>query len=229
MQKLLTICCILLLAMTACKKDYYKDGGLAEARYNGSIYDYLVKNPYLFDTVAYVVEKAGLKKMLMEDTVTFFSPTDDAIRDAMNELNNYRYLTAEDSVHLDDIDPAVWRRFLSLYILRGKYQAKRFARIDPKNVYAYPGINYVMESGYILNIGLIYQDYNGVEAVGARIIRVTDITYDPANFTNNPSVIVATSDIQPLNGVLHVFNIRHTLGFRGGEFTRIAEQYLQNK
>ncbi|NSL87880.1 fasciclin domain-containing protein [Chitinophaga solisilvae] len=217
------------LLSSSCKKDYYIDGGLAEARYHGSIYSYLKNNPYLFDTIAHVVEKAGLRKMLESDTVTFFSPTDNVIGEAMNVLNEYRYINVEDSVHMDDISPEIWRRFLSRYIIRGRYEARQFARVDPKNIYAYPGINYVMESGYVLNIGLIYQDYNNVEAVGARILRLTDITFDPLNFTNNPSIIVATSDIQPDNGVLHVLNMRHTLGFRLEEFVRVAEQYLQNR
>jgi hypothetical protein len=231
MRKLLPIAGILLLVglfIAACKKDYYLDGGLADPHYNGTIYDYLVKNPYLFDTVAYVIEKAGLKETLQNDSITFFSPTDQSIKDALEVLNEYRYLMAEDSVHLADIDPAVWRQFLSRYIIRGKYPAKRFARIDPVNVYAYPGINYVMDNGYILNIGLVYQDYNNVEAVGARLLLLTDITYDPATFSNNPAVIVSTSDIQPVNGILHVLNIKHVFGFRPGEFLRVAEQSLQN-
>jgi hypothetical protein len=229
MRKLLLLAGLLVVIASACKKDYYVDGGLANPYYKGSIYAYLKNDPYLFDTVAYVIERSGLKDMLDKDTVTFFSPTDDAIKSAMDDLNFYRYNNVEDSVHLEDIDPEVWKKFLSMYILPGKHLAKDFARVDPVNVYAYPGINYVMLSGYILNIGLIYQDYNGVEAVGARVIRVTDITYDPANYANNPSVIVATSDIQPYNGVLHVMNIKHTFGFRGGEFARVAEQYLLNR
>lgn len=230
MRKLLLLAGMLFLLLSACKKDdYYKDGGLADPFYKGSIYDYLKNNPYLFDTVAYVIERAGLKETLQNDSVTFFSPTDDAIKGAMDDLNSYRYYNVEDSVHLEDIDPAVWKRFLGMYIIKGKYLAKDFARVDPVNVYAYPGINYVMSTGYILNIGLVYQNYNGVEAVGARIIRVADITYDPSNYANNPSVLVATSDIQPVNGVLHVMNIKHILGFRGGEFARMAEQYLLNR
>ena len=232
MRKLFTLAGILLIAgllFSGCKKDYYIDSGLADPHYKGTIYDYLVQNPDLFDTVAYVVEKAGLKEMLQNDSVTFFTPTDQSIVDAMNDLNSYRHVMVEDSVKLADIPPKVWKKFLTMYMLKGKYTANKFARIDPVNVYAYPGINYVMNSGYILNIGLIYQNYNGVEAVGARILQLTDITYDPVTFANNPKVLVMTSDIQPTNGVLHVLNFRHAFGFRGGEFVRVAEQELQNQ
>ncbi|WP_298736953.1 fasciclin domain-containing protein [uncultured Chitinophaga sp.] len=216
-----------ILLLNACKKDYYVDGGLANPHYNGSIYDYLASNPYWFDTISYIIDRAGMKEMLQHDTVTFFTPTDDAVKVVMDALNDYRYYNIQDSVHLEDIDPEVWRHFLSMYVLKGKYLAKQFARVDQFNVYAYPGINYVMDGGYVLNIGLIYQNYNNVEAVGPRIIRLTDITYDPQNFQNNPSVVVATSDIQPNNGVLHVLNNNHVFGFRGGTFIRLAQQYLE--
>ncbi|MDR6569439.1 Fasciclin domain-containing protein [Chitinophaga ginsengisegetis] len=232
MRKLLPIAGILLitgLLLSSCKKDYYIDSGIADPHYKGTIYEYLVQNPDLFDTVAYVVEKAGLKEMLQNDSVTFFTPTDQSIVDAIDDLNEYRYRMVEDSVKLADIPPKVWKKFLGMYMLKGKYTANKFARIDPVNVYAYPGINYVMNSGYILNIGLIYQNYNGVEAVGARVLLLTDITYDPVTFANNQKVQVMTSDIQPTNGVLHVLNFRHNFGFRPGEFVRIAEQELQNQ
>jgi hypothetical protein len=232
MKKLLPIAGILLmgaLMLSACKKDYYVDGGLANPIYKGTIYDYLKNNPLLLDTIAYIVERAGLKETLQNDSVTFFSPTDDAIKMAMDNLNEYRYFNVEDSVFIDDINPAIWRQFLSMYIMDGRHFAKDFARVDPNNIYAYPGINYVMKSGYIFNIGLIYENYNGVEAVGARIMRITDITFDPTNFNNNPSSRVATTDIQPTNGVLHVLNIRHIFGFRPDAFFTMAENDLINR
>ncbi|MGO4290931.1 fasciclin domain-containing protein [Chitinophaga sp. RAB17] len=231
MRKLLPLAGILLLVglfISACKKDYYIDGGLADPHYNGTIYDYLVKNPYLFDTVAFIVEKAGMKDMLQNDSVTFFAPTDQSIGDALRALNELRYRMVEDSAQLSDIPGSVWRDFLLRYIMKGKHTANQFARVDPANWYAYPGINYVMANGYILNIGLQYQNYNGVEAVGARILLLTDITFDPVTFRNNPYVNVASSDIQPTNGVIHALNIRHTFGFRG-DFVRTAEQVLQNQ
>ncbi|WP_344978853.1 hypothetical protein [Compostibacter hankyongensis] len=216
----------ILLLGGSCTKDYFVNGGTADPHYDGSIYDYLANNPYYLDTVAWVVAHSSYKEILEKDSVTFFSFTDDAIRQAMDDLNDVRYYNVEDSVHLEDIPPEVWDHFLGMYIMRGRHLAKDFARVDPLNIYAYPGINYVMYNGYVMNIGLLYQDYNGVEAVGARILQLTDITYDPTNFRNNSSIRVASSDIQPVNGVLHVLNNHNIFGFRGGEFARVAEQNL---
>lgn len=218
-----------MLIWSGCKKAYFQDAGIANPHYNGSIYDYLAHQPYWFDTITYIIDHSGLKDVLQHDTVTFFSPTDDAVKQAMNTLNAYRYANLEDSAHLQDIDSTVWKYFLSMYILNGKHLAASFARVDPTNIFAYPGIDYIMYGGYILNIGLIYQGYSGAEAVGPRIISVTDITYNPANYRSCPTITVMTSDIQPTNGVIHVLNNSNILGFRSGEFARIAEQHLRAK
>ncbi|RFS25079.1 hypothetical protein DVR12_07800 [Chitinophaga silvatica] len=232
MRKLLPVIGILLIAAcftSSCKKDYYKDGGLANPKYNGSMYQYLEKsNTGLLDTIAYIVQRAGLKEVLEKEDVTFFCPTDQSIYTAMNALNGYRNRYYKDSLTLDQVPPIIWKKFLERYIIEGKHVAKQFARVDPNNIYAYPGINYISRNGFILNIGLIYQDYGGVEAVGARILRVTDINIDPSNFLSNPWVLVASSDIQPTNGVLHVLKIIHTFGFRG-DFTDAVEQALINQ
>lgn len=222
---------ILLLVLGAfassCKEEYFQDGGLADPVYPGTIYDYLQEHTDYLDTVAYVVERAGMDSLLSTAEVTFFSPTDDAIEQAMDALNLYRYRMAQDSVHLEDISPDIWERFLSMYVLEGKHMARDFARVDDQNIDSYPGINYFMLNDYIMNIGLIYADYQNVEAVGPRTIRLTDISVNPDDFNSNASVTVATSDILPSNGVLHVLSNQHIFGFRANEFVRIAEQDLQ--
>ncbi|WP_343704604.1 hypothetical protein [Chitinophaga sp.] len=224
----LALVCLVLLTQ-ACKKDYYVDGGLANPYYNGTIYDYLTEKTLYFDTIKQIIDLAGLKDMMTSDTVTFFAPTDDVIRVAMNDLNGQRYATMKDSVDIEDIGAEVWRKFLGMYIMQGKRVAGSFPRVSLENNNAFPGINYIMLDGYILNIGLEYTSYNGVEAVGPRILMVTDITYDPTNFKNNPKVKVVSSDIQPKNGVVHALSISHNFGFRRGEFVRIAGDYLKSK
>lgn len=222
----LVLICLVMFAQ-ACKKDYYVDGGMANPHYNGTIYDYLSEKKLYFDTIKQIVDLAGMKEMMTSDTITFFAPTDEVIRVAMNDLNASRYASMKDSVKMSDLGPEVWRKFLGMYIMKGKRVAGTFPRVNPENISAFPGINYIMMDGYILNIGLEYMSYNGVEAVGPRILTVTDITFNPSNFKDNPRVKVVSSDIQPKNGVIHALSISHYFGFRRSEFTRIAGDYLK--
>ncbi|RPE08537.1 hypothetical protein EGT74_15970 [Chitinophaga lutea] len=224
----LALCCLVLFSQS-CKKDYYVDGGKANPIYNGTIYDYLTEKTMYFDTIKAIVDLAGMKDMMTKDTITFFAPSDDVIRDAMNLVNLNRFIAGKDSVKISDIGQEVWRKFLGMYVMKGKHTAGTFPRVSYNNINAFPGINYVMLDGYILNIGLEYTTYNGVEAVGPRILYVTDITFDPTNFRNNPRVRVVSSDIQPKNGVVHVLSIQHNFGFRTDDFLRIALDYLNSK
>ncbi len=225
--------CMLFLAagcmlFSSCKKDeYYKDGGLANPIYNGTIYDYLTEKTLYFDSVKHIIDLAGMKDMFTNDTITFFAFTDDAIKAAMDDLNAQRFMNQEDSVKMEDLGAEVWKQFISMYILRGKRLAGSFPRMARDNIRAFPGINYIMLNGYILNIGLEYTNYRGVEAIGPRILYLTDVTFDPRDFRNNSNVRVASSDIQPRNGVIHALTYLHVLGFRGGEFRRVALDYLR--
>lgn len=228
-KRLLVLICGLAMLQACSKDDYYVDGGLADPVYNGTIYNYLEEKKLYFDTIKHIVDLAGLKDMFSNDTITFFAPTDDAVKQAMLAINAVRWSLDQDSVHIDDIGQEVWRKFLGMYIMEGKRVAGTFPRVNPDNISAFPGINYVMLDGYILNIGLVYTNYNGVEAVGPRLLQLTDITFDPSNFRNNPYVMIASSDIQPKNGVIHALKNNHLLGFRGGEFLRVALDYLNTK
>ncbi len=193
------------------------------------MYDYLTEKTLYFDSVKLIIDLAGMKDMFVKDTITFFAFTDDAIKEAMDDLNYQRFSNREDSVGIRDIGPEIWRQFISMYILRGKRLAGSFPRVDRDNIRAFPGINYVMLNGYILNIGLEYTDYRGVEAVGPRLLYLNDVTFDPTDFRKNNYVRVASTDIQPRNGVIHALHYQHTMGFRPAEFRRLALDYLRTK
>src|SRR5690606_14607239 len=76
----------------------------------------------------------------------------------------------------------------------------------------YPGQAYVSFQGRTMNIGVVYHDANGIKYTGYR-----QLLYSYVNdFVNNDltNAYVATSDIQPTNGVIHVLRfIDHKFGF----------------
>jgi uncharacterized surface protein with fasciclin (FAS1) repeats len=220
------LCSCAILFFTACKKEYFADTGTHKGIFAGSSVQYLGTNAILFDTVAYVVEKSGLQDVLSKEKVTFFAPTDRAVKSAMDYLNDYRFRAGKDSAQLTDIPPAVWRKFLSRYIIRGKYMARDFARRDELKLEAFPGQYFETLDGFVMNIGLIFSSYGGVDAVGPRTLRVTFI-----RDLTNPTVSriltdVASSDLQTDNGVVHVLMDGHVFGFDMEEFVETAELYL---
>ena len=72
---------LVLLSLLSCETKYnYIDSGLADGRFDGTIYDYLRSNSYDWDSTLLLVERAGLEglfqgKQTGYEKITFWGPT----------------------------------------------------------------------------------------------------------------------------------------------------------
>ena len=210
----------------SCQDDsYLVDGGTHQAEYDGSIYDYLNNMPdkHYFSKLVDIIDYAGLTNVLKDSTVTFFAPTDWSIMSSVNALSRrlYKY-EGQDSIHdLHQIKPEVWREFLSEYIIRDKYTLKDIPQIDTTKIEAYPGQGYYSYGGTPMNVGVVYYDANGVQYAGARQIIYSYVINPQGHVMKN--AYVATCNIQPRNGVIHVLRwYDHPFGFTQERFINAA-------
>src|SRR5690606_13309726 len=200
-------------------KSYLDDGGTADPYYNGTIMHFLESRPDLFKDLVEVINYAEMEDAFDRDEITFFAPTDWSIQRSMEELNNYWYnMEGKDSVsQITQVKPEVWKEFLSLYIVKDRYVAKDIPQWDTVAMDAYPGQAYVSLNGRPMNMGIVYHDANGIKYAGYR-----QLLYSYVNdFVNNDltNAYVATSDVQPINGVVHVLRfIDHYFGFNESLF-----------
>lgn len=190
----------------SCKKDYFFDTGVHDAKYNGTILQYLKSNKVMFDTTVQVINLAGMANVLeTEQNITFFAPTSSSIVKSVIYLNRHLRLNGQDTVaDYRQIKPVVWRKILSQYIFKGKNTLKDYPQLDTLAYAAYPGQAYASYDGELMNIGVIYNDAGGVKYAGYRqlfLSYIQDRTQPTQSLINVP---VATSDIQPTNGVIHV-------------------------
>lgn len=217
----LTICTV----ASSCQDDYLEDTGTHRAEYPGTIYDYLRTFPdstYFRDLVD-IIDYAGLRSTLEDSTVTFFAPTDRSIRGSVNFLSQrlYRNMGRDSIRSLRQIRPEVWRRFLSEYIIRDRYTLRDIPQIDTTKVEAYPGQGYYSLGGTPMNIGVVYYSAAGVEYAGARQIIYSYVVNPQEHEYLN--AYVATCDIQPRNGVLHVLRwTDHSFAFTRQRFAAAA-------
>lgn len=205
--------------MPSCSKDkYYMDGGKANPVFDGTIMQYLESNPK-FDTIAQIVKIAGMEDVFNNEEITFFAPTDEVIRrtiglvnsnvfETRNKLNQELFNANKDTIKvLSDVPAAIWRKYLMKYMLKGKFLAKDFPQLDYDLRQLYPGGYYFGYNGDLSNIGVVYNTANNVKYTGYRqltISNVPDIS-NPSQFTSGA---VATSDVQPKNGAVHVLAVR---------------------
>jgi len=211
---------LILLAMviSSCKKDdYYNDGGKANPVFNGNIMQYLESNSK-FDTIAQIVKLAGMEDVFKNENITFFAPTDEVIRrtiglvntpirELQGGLNQLLFDTGRDTLKtLSDVQPEIWRKFLGRYIFKGSYRLKDYPQVDFNLRELFPGSYYYTYDRDIANIGVVYNSVNGVKYVGYRQLTISYL-WDPSNPSNFATAAVASSDIQPSNGVVHVLAV----------------------
>lgn len=227
------------LCLWSCAKDdYYTDGGRAQAEFDGSIMDYLDSKPREFDTIAQIVRLAGLEDKFKNEEFTFFAPRDEDIKSLIGSLtvgglNMQLYFLGLDTIQvLSDVDPAIWNFYLHRHIFNGKNKLADYPQVDYNLMNVYGGQNYYSQGDGIFNIGVVYHD--AVSSDGTSVLRYMGyrqlhIGYisDLATPNTFNAVPVASSDIQPRNGVVHVLDYTQgVFGFRDGD---IQTDIIQSK
>lgn len=211
---------LLLLASCSKDKDYFQNTGLQDPDYSGNILEYLQTRPEYFDSLIKVIELSGMDKIISEEEVTFFAPPKQSVMTAVTALNDYLWDRGQDTItDLNQVDGTVWRKTLSMYLIKGQYRLKDFPQIDTTNLLAYPGQGYVSYDELPMNVGVIYNDAGGVKYAGYRQICYSYLNNYGAAGGSMINAVVATSDIHPTNGILHVLRFyQHGFGFNLNRF-----------
>lgn len=211
------------LLFVNCQDDsYLHDSGVHSPYYEGSVLDYLKSRPDYFRQLVEIIDYAGMEDVFQNDDITFFAPSDWSIRSSVNHLSDYLYTRGGDSIKdFRQIKPEVWKDMLSMYIIKDRYLLKDIPQLDTTLVSSYPGQAYYSYSGRPMNIGVVYSDAGGVKYAGSRQILYSYIN----DFTtmDMKNAYVASCNIQPRNGVVHVIRFSdHVLGFYPQNFRRRA-------
>lgn len=223
------------LLFVSCKNDYYIDSGTHAEKYDGTVLDYIRMRKDVFDSLHTVIKLAGLEKVLDQDGVTFFAPGDASIRKTVYALNEYLFFTGRDTIlSLNQVDPSVWREYLSMYIYNNTYLLKDIPQIDTLNLNIFPGQGFVSIGGKSMNLGVNYNDviseirkdeYQIVKYAGYRQLFISYIRNagNVGSFGGMVNAPVATSNLQTRNGVIHALEYRrHSFGFDRSSFINAA-------
>lgn len=215
---------IVILFASCNKGDYLASSGVHNPAYDGTILDYLKTAPPYFDSLVKVIQLAGMEDVLTKETVTFFAPTKQSVMGAVKLLNDYLYLRGRDTItRLEQVDPAVWKDMLSLYVLKDKYLLKDIPQMDTTNLAAYGGQGFVSLQGRPMNVGVIYGDAGGVKYAGYRQLCYSYIQSFENDADAMVNALVSTSNIQPRNGALHILrSSSHVFGFTRSNFVQAA-------
>lgn len=218
MKGLIGVFFSIIFLLAACKKDdYYVDGGLANPIFEGDVIQYLESKPMEFDTLVQVIKLAGLEETLRTDEITFFAPRDENIKEMIGNIhtggvNASLYYVGRDTIEtLADVDSVIWRKYLQRYMFKGKNKLMDYPQIDFSLLNIYAGQNYYSYNNTVSNIGVVFNDAissDGTSAIKYMGYRQLHISFIPnvSTPTSWVTVKVASSDIQPQNGVVHVLD-----------------------
>ena len=107
---------LVLLSLFSCETKYnYIDSGLANGRFDGTMYDYLHSNSYDWDSTLLLVERAGLEdlfqgKQVGYEKITFFGPTN---------LSILRWMIEQGYNAIREIPEATCRELILRHVVAG--------------------------------------------------------------------------------------------------------------
>lgn len=232
--KILILFFVSLIIGTSCSKDnYFDDSGIHKAEYNGTMLEYLQNHAKdstsLFDTLVTVIKLAGLENTISNENITFFAPTDPSIGSVVKSLNVQLYAEGRDTIKtLDQIEGSVWNKFLRGYMIKENKGITDFPQVDTVALGSYGGQLYqTLDEDQTVNIGVVFHDLkNGdvtIKYQGPRQLTISFIPDLSKPLNNWITGYVATSNIQPKNGRLHVIRYHgHRFGFAGFRFIESA-------
>lgn len=219
---------------TSCSKDsYFDDSGTHDPNYKGNMLEYLQQHGKdersLFDTLLTVIKLAGLENTIANDNITFFAPTDPSIRSAVKQLNSTLYAEGKDTIKtLDQVKGSVWNKMLRGYMIKENKGIVDFPQVDTLALGSYGGQLYqTLDEDETVNIGVVFHDLvNGdvkIKYQGPRQLVISYIPDMSKPLNNWYTGYVATSNIAPTNGRLHVIRYHgHSFGFRNSRFSEAA-------
>ncbi len=204
------------------KKDYFTNTGKHTPNYEGTVLGYLQSKPQMWDSLLKVIRIAGMEDVFRNEKITFFAPADSCITRTISALNSYLDDKGKPRVtRLEQIKPEVWKKQLCRYLFKETRSMNDYPQLDPGNLSAYPGQIYSSYLGDIMNIGVIYNDAGGVKYAGYRQLRLSFIpsVSAPRDYNSWFSAVVATVNVAPTNGYVHVLNYpNHNFGFATNQF-----------
>ena len=230
---------LLCFLLFSCKQDdYYNDGGLAKAEFDGTIMDYLASKPREFDTIVSIIKLAGLEERLSQEELTFFAPRDEDIKSLIGSYTNgglnaeLYQLNLDTIVNLSDVNPEIWEKFLLRYMFKGKNKLADYPQVDYNLLNVYAGQNYISMANTVCKIGVIFNDAvssdgtSNLKYMGYRQLSIAYIR-DLSNPDDFRNIKISSSDIQPRNGVVHVINYTEAeFGFSEGE---VRQDIIESK
>ena len=205
MKKILLAISIV-LTIVSCTTDYNMNNtGLANGKFDGTMYDYFHSDSYNWDPLIIMIDRAGLQDLFNGEVegyeeITFWGPTNNSIRRWMLEGGTGV------PRRLKDLSPEECRKYVMAHVVKGKTMLNDIPRGTINMGSVSGGMTMYGEDNK--NEMWVYTEqlpYNGVIDVGAVIIKIRSMR-------TLVDIDIASCNIEPTTGVVHSLHPNYTLG-----------------
>lgn len=195
---------MLLLLFGSCSKDNFIKTGLSNGKYDGNMLEYMRApgHSYDWDSTVLLIERAGLVDLFEGKTyeqITFFGPTNHSIR---------RWMIRKAYTRIQDLDPTLCREILLRHVIVGKYMREEIplgkGSVDVNNPIGEGGAVFTTLEGNRIWAYTFRDAWNKVPETGALSLYMTSVD-------KKKKINIASTDIEPNNGVVHSLHYDFTL------------------
>ncbi len=195
---------LLLFSLFSCETKYnYIDTGLANGRFDGTMYDYLHSSSYDWDSTLLLVERAGLRDLFQGkqagyEKMTFFGPTN---------LSILRWMIEQGYDAIQDIPVEVCRDILLKHVVAGVHKRDDIPRGEQilGQTQGEGGEVFTNAFGTKFWIYSFRDTYHDIPDVGPVYLKII-------SFDSRAMIDVASTDIETDNGFVHSLDYSYTLG-----------------
>lgn len=207
---------LLVSSFIGCTKYNQINTGVAQKKFPGNMYEYLHSNSYDWDSLLVFIDYLGLEdyftgKKVGYEEITFFGPTNHSIRRKIYEKSSWPAPTYEQVYAYHSVKEFIegegeeyCRQLILSHIVKGKYEVKDIPR----------GTSDDKESGMILTsaneskfrIYSFQEPWEHTPEAGPVVLYIRGGKY------MDTQIDVASTDIEPTNGIVHSLAYSFTLG-----------------
>lgn len=207
---------LLLSLFIGCTKYNQIDTGLAQKKYPGNMYEYFHSDSYNWDSLLLFIEYTGLKEYFTGEKagyeeITFFGPTNHSIRRKIFEKYSwsadyttrvYKYHSVREFVEGEGEEYC--RRLILSHIVQGRYEVEDIPRGTSDDRES--GIIFTSANGTKFRVFSFQEPYEQTPDAGPIVL------YIKGGSAMSTSIDVASTDIEPINGIVHSLAYGFTWG-----------------
>lgn len=199
------------LFMVGCEKgdDQYLKYNASAIKHDGTLYDYLIHQPGVYDSLVLVLERLPDLKAYLDNPsseITFFAVNNRSFELALTNLNIARRTNNLEPIYIEEIDLTLLSTLTHRYVFDETHSVEVFRPfLDGMSLFS-------SNFGYEMHVQYQVLPSSGLLGGGQQQLTFSDVN-ESIYHRNWNRTVTSSVDLNTDNGILHTLSPRHEFGF----------------